>query len=460
VWALRAKGAEAANKVAQTTCPVMDGQPIKKDVYVDYQGQRIYFCCPDCPEKFKADPEKYLAKTEAQKALYHCPMHPTYVSDHPGDCPICGMKLVPVEKAETMKGAGIPGHAPVRITPQMQQLIGVKTAKVEKRRIHKTIRAVGIVGYDETKLATMTMRYGGWIDKLFVNYTGQYVEKGAPMVTVYGPDLLVAEHEYLVALDGVKAAQAGGLGQNLAFSQSLLASSREKLKLYDLTDEQITELEKTHKPWNYTTLHSPITGYVIKRNVAKRSYVAMGQELYEIADLSTVWVNVDVYEYEVPLVKIGQEADVEMTSAAAEPIKGKVVFISPVLDNMTRTVSVRLEFPNPDLQLKPMMYGNVTIPVDLGEQLAVDESAVMFTGTEELAFVALGDGYFEPRKVAVGPRSENYYTIREGLKEGETVVVGANFLVDSESRLKAATMNMGAPAKDGKEAGQMKAHQH
>jgi RND family efflux transporter MFP subunit len=366
-------------------------------------------------------------------------------------------------KAEVMKGKGLPGHAPVRISPEMQQLIGIKTAKVERRHLTKTIRTVGVIGYDETKLATMTMRYGGWIDNLFVNYTGQYIKKGEPLATVYSPDLLLAQHEYLVALGAVESAPPGARPGGLVTSQDIVAASREKLKLYDLTDAQIAELAKTRKPETYLPLYSPITGYVTKRNIVKRSYVEKGQDLYEIADLSEVWVMVDIYEYEIPQVKLGQDAIVELAYYPGEVFRGKVVFISPVLESTTRTIKVRLEFPNPDLKLKPMMYGNVTIPVDLGEQLVVDDSAVMFTGTEEIAFVSLGDGYFEPRKVKVGVRSENHYAILHGLKEGEQVVVAANFLVDSESRLKAAMMGMGEPsgeaqagaAKDG-----MEGHKH
>ena len=437
----------AAQDKAVYTCPMHPEVVSDKPGKCPKCGMFLEAAKPGAPaDAPKPTPPPPPAKSQAAGAKYHCPMHPTYVSDRPGECPICGMNLVPIQEVGEMKGKGIPGHAPVKIAPEMQQLIGVKTSKAERRRISKTIRAVSIVGYDETKLATYTMRYGGWIDKLLVNYTGQLVEKGDPLATVYSPDLLLAQHEYLIALDAVEQTKPGYTQGGRKIDQDILEAAREKLRLYDVTDEQIAELAKSRKAQTYLPLHSPIRGYVTKRNVVKRSYMAMGQELYEIADLSTVWVNVDVYEYEMALVKLGQEATFEPTYEPGKLYKGKVTFIFPTLNNDTRTVTVRLEFPNPEMKLKPMMYGNARISVDLGEQLVADDSAIMFTGTEAIAFVALGDGYFEPRKVTVGPRTDNYYIIREGLKDGESVVVGANFLVDSESRLKAALTGMGAPA--------------
>ncbi len=465
--AMEAETSGAAAKPADDAPKTTYACPMHPEVTSDKRDR-----CPKCGmflEPVKGEgavapkaetPAPPPANKAAKKAKYHCPMHPTYVSARPGECPICGMNLVPIQETGEMKGTGIPGHAPVRIAPEMQQLIGVKTAKVERRRVNKTIRAVGLVGYDETKLATVTLRYSGWIEKLFVNYTGQLVQKGEPLATIYSPDLVPAQNEYLIALDAAERAKQGGRSEDIRGAEGLLAAARAKLALYDLTGEQIAELGKSRTPQTYVTLHSPIKGYVTQRNVVKQSFMAMGQELYEISDLSTVWVNADVYEYEIPQVQLDQEAVFELLYEPGMPYRGKVIFIFPFLDKETRSVRVRLEFPNPDLKLKPQMYGNATIMVDLGDQLVVDDSAIMFTGTEQVAFVSLGDGYFEPRKVTIGPYVTGAHVVRDGLKAGESVVVGANFLVDSESRLKAALMTMGAPTEGGEGAPAMPGHKH
>ncbi len=356
---------------------------------------------------------------------YYCPMHPTYISDRPGDCPICNMSLVPL-KQEAAAGSGVPGYATATIQPQQRQLIGVKTAAVGKRALHRTIRAAGRVEYNEKSLAAVSLKVGGWIEELFVKSTGEAVRKGQPLFALYSPDLLEAQRNYLIA--------------RASRDEGILRAARDRLFLWDVSEEQIRAIEEKNEPFVRLPILSKVEGIVTRRNVVQGAYAEAGRDLLEIADLSTVWIHADVYEYEVPEVKVGQPASAHLSAFPGEAVQGKVVYIYPYLNEITRTVRVRLEVPNAEGKLKPGMYAEVAMPVDLGEPLAVPDEAVMDTGARRIAFVDLGEGRFEPREVDLGPRADGFVAVRKGLKEGEKVAVSGNFLIDSESRIKSALL--------------------
>ena len=360
------------------------------------------------------------AQAGTQKTQYHCPMHPNYTSDRPGDCPICGMKLVKSEEQTT--GHSMPAGA-VSITPEMQQAIGVRTDTVARRMMTKEIRAVGKVVYDERRIASVNTKVGGWIDKLYVDYTGKPVAKGEALFSIYSPDLVSAQEEYLTA------AKTGG---------ELASSAKDRLKLWDISDAQIQEITRTGKAVRALIISAPMDGFIVEKNILAGKYVQPGEELYKIASISTVWVEASIYEYELPFVKVGQKTQVALTYNPDEPFPGRVSYIYPYLDPQTRTATVRIELSNSKRRLLPEMYANVMLTKDLGEKLTVPEDAIMDTGERQVAFIAHPDGYFVPKEVKVGARSGGYYEVVSGLEPGDVVVTSANFLIDAESRLKSA----------------------
>jgi RND family efflux transporter MFP subunit len=372
---------------------------------------------------------------------YHtCTMHPSVKSKEPGKCPICSMDLVPVmKKAQASKEEVDLTFA---VSPVKQQLIGVKFSEVEVAPLQKTIRAVGRVDYDERKVAVVNLKISGWIKDLLVDYTGQLVRKGQPLFTIYSPELVSTQEEYLQALRAlqntpVAAANTDNRQQPTAYinPQEVLNTARQRLLLWDITEEQIAELEKRGKPETYLTIHSPINGHVIMKMALKGMHVDSGMELYKIADLSTVWVYADVYEYELPHVKIGQNATITLSYLPGETFEGRIAYVFPYLNMNTRTARVRIELSNRAGKLKPEMYAEVEVFVDLGNKLAVPESAVLNTGVRQIVFVDKGNGIFEVRFVQLGARAKGLYEITEGLQAGERVVSYANFLIDAESKV-------------------------
>ena len=385
------------------------------------------------------------ASATAPKVKYHCPMHPTYVSDRPGDCPICGMSLVKIDDAKSggeHAAAGpaaptVPGRMPIFVSPDRQQQIGVTTAPVEKRRLDRSIRTVARVAYAEPRLSWVNTKVNGWIEKLHVNTTGGFVKKGEPLLEIYSPELVSAQEEYLIALRARKQV-SGDDGANL------LAAAKRRLQLWDIGDDQIAALEKTGQPRKTLTIVSPVDGYVVERTALAGKAVMPGENLYRVADLSTVWLLADIYEYELPAVKVGQPAAVTLSYLPSEKLDAKVGYIYPYLEGQTRTVKVRIEAPNPALKLKPDMWANVELQVESGEVLTVAASAVIDTGGRYVAFVSNGDGHLEPRELKIGRRNDDYFEVLGGLAAGEKVVTRALFLVDSESQLKAAISGMGS----------------
>ncbi|MFO0982474.1 MAG: efflux RND transporter periplasmic adaptor subunit [Planctomycetota bacterium] len=395
---------------------------------------------PGAPADHEAAPGERGGASQAAATIYYCPMHPSYRSDKPGECPICSMTLVPLHDDAQAVSSGVDGHAAVHIPEYRQQLIGVTTGRVEWQPVARTIRALGRVEYDETRRAAVSLKFGGWVDELAVKFTGQSVQIGAPLLVIYSPELLEAERNYVLALEAKALLPPAAAGQQQSFAETNVRTLRERLLLADITEEQIRELERTRQPQTLVTLHSRVEGVVIERDVVRGAFIEPGTTLFEVADLATVWLHADVYEDEIPLIKLGLEARVDLASLPGESLTGKIVYIYPFLNEQTRTVKVRLELQNAEGRLKPGMYATAHIAVDLGEQLVVDDQAIVDSGNRQLVFVDRGEGRFDPREVVVGPRADGHAVILDGLEAGEKVVTSGNFLVDSESRLRSALL--------------------
>lgn len=326
----------------------------------------------------------------------------------------------------------------VHISPQRQQQIGVRYASVEHRHMVKELRAVARVVYNEQALATITTKIGGWIERLYVNTTGELVKKGQRLLDIYSPELLATQEEYLVALRAKRELARSPYADVAESGEALLQAAKRRLELWDISPAQIERLERTGTPTKTLSLYSPLDGYVINKEALEGMEVRPGMPLYRIADLSSVWVEGDFYEYEVPFIEVGQRAEVRLPYLPDELLAGRVSYIYPYLNVETRTVRVRMVFPNPQVRLKPGMYANVTLDVDLGHRLAVPVEALLDTGMKTVAFVDRGQGYLETREVAAGAKAGDYYVVEDGLQAGERVVASANFLIASESKLREA----------------------
>jgi len=330
----------------------------------------------------------------------------------------------------------------VQISSERQQLIGVKFGTVEMRPLEKVIRTVGRIDYDEKRIVIVSLKVGGWIEDLYVDFTGRFVRKGEPLLTIYSPELVSTQEEYLLALKAKKSLTKSPFPEVAGSGDSLAESAKRRLKLWDITDEEIQKLEESGESKKTLTLYAPFSGFVLEKSAYKGMNVMPGMALYKLADLSVVWLYADIYEYELPFVRLGQDASIQLSYIPGEMFRGKAIYIYPSLNPETRTAKVRFEFPNPHEKLKPEMYANVEIKVHLGQKLAVPEGAIIDTGIRQLAIVDKGSGYFEPREVKVGAKVDNYYEVIKGLKAGERVVTSANFLIDSESKLKEAVGGM------------------
>jgi len=350
-----------------------------------------------------------------------------------------GLTMESIQKEGKMRGVA-PGT--VQISPEKQQLIGVKFGTVEMRPLEKVIRTVGRVDYDEKKIVTISPKIGGWIEDLFVDFTGRFVGQGEPLLTIYSPELVSTQEEYLVALRARKDLIKSPFPEVAASGNSLAESAKRRLKLWDINDDQIKALEESGEAKKTLTLYSPFSGFVLEKMAYKGMSVMPGMALFKIADLSVVWLYADIYEYELPFIRLGQQASIQLSYLPGETFIGRMIYIYPSLNPETRTAKVRFEFPNTHGKLKPEMYANVEIKVHLGQKLAVPEGAIIDTGLRQMAIIDKGSGYFEPREVKVGAKVDNFYEVIKGLKAGERVVTSANFLIDSESRLKEAVGSM------------------
>jgi len=375
-------------------------------------------------------------KTGKKIKYWAAPMDPTYIRNEPGKSPM-GMDLVPVyEEAGEEKEPS----STIRIDPVTQQNMGVRLGKVQKKALSKTIRTFGTITTDETGLYSVNVKFNGWIETLYVDFLGERVEKGQPLFDIYSPDLLTAQQEYLIALQ-----QQKGLKRSARRGDNrLLDASRTRLAYWDLTDEQIAHLEAAGEIQKTITIFSPASGVVVVKNALKGHYVKAGEHQYEIADLSTVWVDVDIYEYELPWIHKGMSAEMDLAYTPGKRYSGEVLFIYPYLDPKTRTARLRLSFPNPDDNLKPGMYANVYLQNTLpGERLVVPQEAVIDSGVRKRVFVSRGKGKFEPREVTLGVEGNDYtFEVINGLSEGDEIVLSGQFMFDSESRLKEAIAKM------------------
>ncbi len=381
----------------------------------------------------KGNPKSEI-KSERKILYYKCPMHPQVTSDKPGKCGICGMDLVPVYEGEEEFEEGV-----VRIDPAVVQNIGVKIEPVKRMKLTKTIRTVGRVDFDERRIAIITTKISGWIEKLYVDYTGKFIRKGEPLFEIYSPELVVAQEEYLQAISYKKSVSGSRDPNIIDGANQLVENARKRLLYWDITEEQIEELERTKQVRKTLRLYSPVDGIVVEKNVFLGMKIMQGMTLLKIADLSSVWVYADVYEYELPWVKIGEKAEVELPYIPGKILKGRVTYIYPYLQPGTRTVKVRLEFENLGYFLKPDMYVNVNIKSKVAiYALVVPEQSVIRTGKRDIVVVALGGGRFKSVEVELGVLADGYYQVLEGLHEYQNIVTSSQFLIDSESNLKSA----------------------
>ncbi len=442
-----------------------------------------------------------MVKVAKAAEKYTCGMHPFIISDKPGKCPICGMTLTKIEEAAAAtgpapatgrgapagaaptgerkilfyrnpmnpsvtspvpmkdemgmdyvpvysdeaagaQGAAIQGYATVKAGPEALRLAGVQTAPAVREKVARSVRAVGIVVADERRVRRVQTKIEGWIEKLYVNFTGQLVAKGQPLMDVYSPDLVASQREYLLALEMQNRLKESPYAEEKEMSAELVRSSRQRLELFDVPQSAIAELEKTGKPRRTVTLNAPVSGYVTAKEVYQGTRVMPGMELFTVTDLSHVWIEADLYEYEARAVRVGQEARLASAYDPGLRLKGRVAYVYPTLSADTRTLKVRFDFPNPGLRLKPQMYADVFLDLASATGVTIPDSALIDTGLRQIVFVDLGGGTLEPREVTVGVRGEGKAQILSGVKEGEQVAVRANFLLDSESRLRAAIAGM------------------
>jgi len=334
------------------------------------------------------------------------------------------------------------GTNTMTIAPNRLQTIGVKFQEAARQPLDKVIRTVGRVEIDERLVGRVNLKFDGWIDQLLVSAIGDHVEKGQRLFTIYSPDLVATQEEYLLALQSYRELGKSEFPEVSRGSKELLEATRRRLELWDIRENHIRDLERTGKVLRTLPIHSPISGTVIRMEARAGTYVTPGTELYFIADLSHIWVLADIYEYELPYIKIGQKAAVTLSYDPDTKLQGHVGFIYPTLDPKTRTVKVRFELDNPGEKLKPDMYANVELKIPLGTRLVVPRDAILESGERQLLFIHHGGGQLEWRNVKLGARAGDLVEVKEGLKEGEHVVTGANFLIDSESQLKAAVGGM------------------
>ena len=413
-----------------------------------------------------------------EEQLYTCGMHPQVIQNKPGNCPICGMKLTPVRKQAGASGATAPGERKVKfykstmnpgetspapakdsmgmdmvpvyeteggasdsqvitVEPMTMQDMNIHTATVTRGPLRRLVRTVGVIDYNEAGLADVTTKFKGWVEKLYVDTTGQQVHRGEPLFEIYSPELYSAQREYVIALEGTNA--PGGA--------ALKSSARTKLKFFDISDEQIADLERTREPRKTLRVVAPQDGFVVEKLVVEGQMVDAGMKLYRLADLGLVWAQAQIYEQDLDYLKLGQEATVTLSYLPDREFRGRVTYIYPSVDEKTRTARVRMEFHNPGYFLKPGMFATVQVLSELAPSvLLVPDMAILRSGERNTVFLALEGGRFEPRTVVLGPQAENdTYQVLSGLNEGERIVTSGQFLLDSESQLRQAIQKMSEP---------------
>lgn len=421
----------------------------------------------------------------SQEQLYTCGMHPQVIQNKPGNCPICGMKLTPIRKQPDGPAAASAGTAagqrtvayykstmnpgetsskpskdsmgmdmvpvytdqrggtnPTAITIDgtTAQNMDIRTGLVRRGPVRRTVRTVGAIDFDETAMAEVSTKFRGWIEKLYVDSTGQQMHRGDPLFEIYSPELYLAQTEYLLTL-------SSGTNQQNVASELRKTAATTKLRYWDISEAQIAELERTRTPKKTLRMNAPRDGIVVEKMVVEGQMVEPGMKLYRLADLASVWIQAQVYEQDLPYIKLGQEATVTLASLPDPKFRGRVTYIYPIVDEKTRTAKVRMEFHNPGYFLKPGMYATVEIATEISPSaLLVPDMAVLRSGEKNTVFVELEGGHFEARAIQIGPRAEgNFYQVASGLKEGERVVTSGQFMLDSESQLREAIQKMTRP---------------
>jgi RND family efflux transporter MFP subunit len=457
-------------------------------------GVLAFFKVPAFHNLLHPHPADNAAMVAQGAAKYTCGMHPFIISDKPGKCPICGMTLtkiedagpaaagaaaqgdagkgkrkilfyrnpmnpgvrspvpakdemgmdyVPVYEDEVESGkSAVAGYSTIKVGVESLRLAGVQTAPAVREKISRTVRAVGNVVPDETRVRRVQTKIEGWIEKLHVNFTGQAVAKGQPLLDLYSPELVAGQREYLLALEMHDRMKENPYPEEREMAEQLVQSSRRRLELFDVPQSFIAELERTKEPRRTVTLNAPVSGYVTAKDVFQGVRVMPGMELFTVTDLSRIWIEADLYEYEARAVRTGLRATLAPAYDSGLRLSGRVAYVYPTLSPESRTLKVRFEFPNPGLRLKPRMYADVLLELDSATGVVIPDSAIIETGLRQIVFVDLGGGSLEPREVKVGVRGEGKAQILTGVKEGERVAVRANFLLDSESKLKAALTGM------------------
>lgn len=373
-----------------------------------------------------------------QPASVHIP-----VLEHKGHAAVTELsKPQAKSQSEAAKAQAAVETPTVEIPEDKQQLIGIKKTEVAVRPLQKIIRTVGRVEYDERRVSTVNTKFEGWLEKLYLDYTGKYVKAGEPLAEIYSPELVATQQEFLNALKWGSKIQKPKSKIDALLSKDadmVLEAARQRLRLWDISEDQIKKIEETEKPLRTLTIYSPASGYVVQKMALKGMRVMPGEKLFDIADISTVWVISDIYEYELPLIKAGQTANITLSYFPDREFSAVIDYVYPALAGETRTAKVRFSIPNPKGMLKPQMFTNVGIKIDMGKRLSIPEDAVIDTGVRQIVYVDKGEGNFEPREVRIGLRVEGLREVISGLKAGEIVASSATFLIDSEAQLKGIT---------------------
>lgn len=490
-------------KTAPTTVPAYVC-PMHPEVTSDRPGER----CSKCGMRLV--PTGATGDYPKEHKTYMCPMHPEFLTDDPNEhCPKCGMKVVerpargqgsaetgvrpsgehaapgdrkvlyyrnpmnpevtspvpakdemgmdyvPVYAEEAAPAVGgVRGMATVEITSEGIHLSGVQTEPAVFERVARSVRTVGTVTADETRIRHVHTKTAGWVEKLFVNFTGQRVRRGQPILSIYSQELLASQEEFLRARETTSKFAASELQEVRRGGEELLQSAEQRLRLFDVPEDFIAELKRTGQPQRAVTLLAPVSGFVTAKEVFEGQQIEPGMELFTITDLSRVWIEADFYEYEARALHVGQETKVTLPYDPSRELAGRVTYVYPTLNPDSRTLRVRLEFQNPDFALKPAMFANVELPLEATDGIVIPDSAVIDTGERQVVFVSLGGGRFEPREVTLGVRSSGKAQVLSGVAAGDQVVTRANFLLDSESQLRAAVAGMKKSSDRGPGGGQ------
>ncbi|MEQ8798139.1 MAG: efflux RND transporter periplasmic adaptor subunit [Salinisphaeraceae bacterium] len=427
---LRADAGDAGKSPAVTLAAAGEGRyrgtlPLPRD------GKYSLAVDADAPDlghgdlvlRFRTGETGLVAATSTPEGIAHytCSMHPSVREAEPGQCPICGMDLIAVGREEVESGV-------ITLDARRRQLIGVETGRAQRRSLSKVIRAVGEVDFDERHMTSVTLKFDGWIDDLQADFVGKRVERGQRLFSVYSPDLLSAQQEYLETRQ--RLSRRGP-------DDSLIEAARQRLRLWEIAPAQITALERRGQPLENLPIQSPVSGTVVEKHVDNGSQARAGETLLRIADLSTVWIDAEVYESDLPLIAEGMEATVTLPYLPDRTYRARVDYIYPYLDDRTRTARIRLALDNPEGTLKPDMYAEVRLEADLGDRLVVPEEAVLVAGESRVVFKDLGDdGKLRPVRVRTGQRADGFIEITEGLEPGDAVITSGNFLIAAEAKLR------------------------